>query len=996
MFSQWRHAVENTLTQHSPKPSQDGTSSEEGATRGSLDAASIRQSLSSPTQLADSALSTLRKTLATQRPASPVSKGSPPAEGQPRSRTTLEDRLRAKFAIGDASNGTSPALSTRSTPSSTPTPAGDHPLSPAPPDAQSSEAVEVKSPKSIPLPDSPTAAPTIFAPVARVPEGSHPLASELEAPPSLALDEPESQVDSAPVSAPATEDSVSNSQDQDQDHGPDEQAVLDALEVHVTSPSPNPPAEDPLHALSQFASQDTDSSLPSAAEPQESVVTAEQEETKAEPSRDAASEDPPAIAPLTSVDEEETAASSQDHSGTPEHGAATEDASEASPDETTVDPSTEQEGSAEPVTTAPDVVPSLSEEGPPTEPVADETSSHNQDEVAEGSSVADIEGLQERLKLVEQRFTDVSTSFKRLQAEKAAADRILRELTPVETIAEADGLRDFLQNMNMKTEMAQDEIKRLSGKLTRQEERIEEMRDIHRLESKSQSDQIRKLRGELDEAEALLKANQNSTTRLEEQVSKQKAELERLHAETEKTKASVKDEEEKRVKAVSLLKTVRQKLVKAEKERDDATREVHSLKDREKEEREKDRLERQKLQDEIHKVNEEREVAVQGLRAQFDKEVAGLKDKYEKEISALRGQYELDVITLKSVHSRETETSNSRIADLEGSVRILTTEKDDIFDQLQMRQAELESSQSHLESLQSQTVELQYQLRESNDRIALLSDELAEARKERTLKPESGPPSEEVTRLLSATEAKYETRIADLRRQLTAVERERDEGEALFSKRLAEKAKEVEELQALVNLSAKGREQEGENVAALQKEIDSLREASKMREQLIAELQAEAQRIPELEAIAQAQLANVKTKIAALQQQLEESKTREAQMRAHNKTLREELRKVQSSAALLERQRNPGVGYWAAKPDGSAETRSPTSSVSDLPQDSSPRPSSPSTGKSDEEVNYEYLRNVIMQFLEHKEMRPHLVRILSTILRFTPQETRRLIAKVSA
>ena len=90
----------------------------------------------------------------------------------------------------------------------------------------------------------------------------------------------------------------------------------------------------------------------------------------------------------------------------------------------------------------------------------------------------------------------------------------------------------------------------------------------------------------------------------------------------------------------------------------------------------------------------------------------------------------------------------------------------------------------------------------------------------------------------------------------------------------------------------------------------------------------------------------------------------------HNaQTLREELRKVQSSAALLERQRNPGVGYWAAKPDGSTETRSPTSSVSDLPQDSSPRPSSPSTGKSDEEVNYEYLRNVIMQFLEHKEMR---------------------------
>lgn len=109
----------------------------------------------------------------------------------------------------------------------------------------------------------------------------------------------------------------------------------------------------------------------------------------------------------------------------------------------------------------------------------------------------------------------------------------------------------------------------------------------------------------------------------------------------------MKDEEEKRTKAVSLLKTVRQKLVKAEKERDDATKEIHALKDQQKDEQAKEKAERLKLQDEIQKVNAERETAVQGLKAQFDKEVATLKDKHEKEISALRGQYELEMITLK-------------------------------------------------------------------------------------------------------------------------------------------------------------------------------------------------------------------------------------------------------------------------------------------------------------------------------------------------------------
>jgi hypothetical protein len=115
----------------------------------------------------------------------------------------------------------------------------------------------------------------------------------------------------------------------------------------------------------------------------------------------------------------------------------------------------------------------------------------------------DVETLQKRLKLVEQRFTgmfsavlyinntdtsvlDVSTSFKRLQAEKLAADAVLRELSPLETMQDVESLRDFLQNVGLKTEVcdtndhlgcyiltyncgkiSQDEIRRLTGKLQR-------------------------------------------------------------------------------------------------------------------------------------------------------------------------------------------------------------------------------------------------------------------------------------------------------------------------------------------------------------------------------------------------------------------------------------------------------------------------------------------------------------------------------------------------
>ena len=83
-------------------------------------------------------------------------------------------------------------------------------------------------------------------------------------------------------------------------------------------------------------------------------------------------------------------------------------------------------------------------------------------------------------------LSDVSTSFKRLQAEKLAADKVLQELTPVQTLRDVDGLRDYLQNFTLKVEVcrllldltlirthhhilkiSQDEIRRLNGKLTR-------------------------------------------------------------------------------------------------------------------------------------------------------------------------------------------------------------------------------------------------------------------------------------------------------------------------------------------------------------------------------------------------------------------------------------------------------------------------------------------------------------------------------------------------
>jgi chromosome segregation ATPase len=155
---------------------------------------------------------------------------------------------------------------------------------------------------------------------------------------------------------------------------------------------------------------------------------------------------------------------------------------------------------------------------------------------------------------------------------------------------------------------------------------------------------------------------------------------------------------------------------------------------------------------------------------------------------------------LQNAYAKELSHKNSQILALEKSVNTLSKDKNSFFDELQLRQAEVESSQFHLESLQSQNTEIQYQLREATDRLGLVNEELAEARRlqDSTLQ---GPATsaEDFANLHAMAEAKYELKIADFKRQLAIIERERSEGEVEWSRKVRDKAREVERLQSLLD-----------------------------------------------------------------------------------------------------------------------------------------------------------------------------------------------------
>ncbi|KAJ1968285.1 hypothetical protein H4R35_006471 [Dimargaris xerosporica] len=75
----------------------------------------------------------------------------------------------------------------------------------------------------------------------------------------------------------------------------------------------------------------------------------------------------------------------------------------------------------------------------------------------------DVKEKLAKLDHYEKRFADLVKSFKKLTAQKKAADAILRETTPLRSIADAEALEAHLKNLNLKNEMSVEEIKRLTN-----------------------------------------------------------------------------------------------------------------------------------------------------------------------------------------------------------------------------------------------------------------------------------------------------------------------------------------------------------------------------------------------------------------------------------------------------------------------------------------------------------------------------------------------------
>jgi chromosome segregation ATPase len=167
-----------------------------------------------------------------------------------------------------------------------------------------------------------------------------------------------------------------------------------------------------------------------------------------------------------------------------------------------------------------------------------------------------------------------------------------------------------------------------------------------------------------------------------------------------------------------------------------------------------------------------------------------------------------------------------------------------LFDQLQIRQAEGESAQSLLEVLQSQNTELQYQVREKDDRIAQLNEEMSDFRQEqysRVSDPSTSP--EEVAKLLATAESRHEAKLTALKQRLASMEAERVEVEAEWKQKVEAKQQEAQKWKSMINTTSQNRQEDDGHTQELQKEVEKLRLATRSHEYDLSQLSRQIERL---------------------------------------------------------------------------------------------------------------------------------------------------------
>jgi DNA repair exonuclease SbcCD ATPase subunit len=334
--------------------------------------------------------------------------------------------------------------------------------------------------------------------------------------------------------------------------------------------------------------------------------------------------------------------------------------------------------------------------------------------------------------------------------------------------------------------------------------------------------------------------------------------------------------------------------------------------------------------------------------------------------------------------SREEITRlKTQLSDLEDRVATHDRQVTELREEVTLKAALHSSSQSLVQSLRDQTHELNTQAREASTRAENLEEELAEAQRMLSERTREG---QTMRMLLNQSETGTESRVREMKERMDAAieERDRVEDEASVSSRrmireLDEAKSKAREAQRALKILEDEKDELNIKQRDSKRRLNDLEQASERASKEVEDVRAAMAGLREALNESERQVQNLETQRIELRKAGVEAKDNVDKLTKSNKALSDEVKTLQSGAKKQQAVR-PGLDSGLQSSRASTDS---TSARSPAPATREKQGGAP-PGLSQGTVDYVYLKNVLLQFLEQKDKahQRQLIPVLGMLLHF--------------
>ena len=623
--------------------------------------------------------------------------------------------------------------------------------------------------------------------------------------------------------------------------------------------------------------------------------------------------------------------------------------------------------------------------------------------LSEGSDSNIIERLREELKQLQILISEKDAAIERMNLRLKDQDGLQEEI---------ETLRDDLLHVGQEHVEAKDKTKELQAEKSALEQRVAaQEEDISRLQASSssgnESEQKHKalsehfealkskagtLQTDLSAAQQLASSRFKDLNELRSVLQKAQPEIDKLRSEA----AELKNVKEALGKKVAEFKRL-------DSRHEDMRLEVNSLKQTV-----------SKKDQEITSLNKKMNQETSSRLKADEASSKATQEMQNLETERRQAVESLDRLSRELTSSKEDLANNkTKLRDMEQQMSKQRSESAGLKEDMELKAAQYASAQSLMTSMRDQTAEMAIQMKEARERCESLEEEVTDAHR---LLGERSREGETMRRLLADVEGRADARVREMKERMeTAVEeRDRAEDEASIAGR--RKTRELEDFRTKyrdLERSLKRVEDDKEELESAQKDWKRRREELESR--------AEA---------AQHEVEEVRKAMSELRDTLDESEKQARELEKQRSELRRSVEETQVRLEKLQKSNkvrcsldSPSIAnedqsmaeeiskVTARTKAPESEVQSSRSSIDSAARLASPAPparkssASPfdgtrrqnSNGQPSGQMDYVYLKNVLLQFLEQKDKKhqQQLIPVLGMLLHFDRKDEQRWMSAIN-